>query len=242
MKRSLAILVVLAVASVALADTCVCYDFVCAKDTGQRAGSGANYGADCNHKFAKWKQENIAADWDEATKQEIAAILASPPPAPCTSWQVEFRLTLPCWTANSAGGVAWTEIFYNSVPWDEMTNTDTLAATAVPWDSGTFWGQPALMNSQPIVGFWCTPAPSDPLYQTGVVLDPPLVQDLLTNSQCQGIRTWSNVADYNHQTYLRGQWGMPGVAPILRVCAVPEPATMLLIAVGGFGMLLRRKR
>jgi hypothetical protein len=244
MKRSLAILAVLAVGSVAVADPCVCYEFKAELDAGIRAGDPNNYGVDgvtCNHRFAKWKQENLASEWSEEQKADIAALLASPPPAPCTHWQVEYRLTLPCWTANNVGAVAWTELFYNSNPWDENTCNDFEASAGVPWDSGSFWGQPAMMNSVPIVGFYCTPAPSDPLHMTGVVLDPPLVQDLLLNPQARGIRTWGNLADYNHNAYLNGQWG-DICTPILRVCAVPEPATMLLIAAGGFGLLLRRKR
>lgn len=81
-------------------------------------------------------------------------------------------------------------------------------------------------------------------YDIGVVLDPAMVADLLTNPLNRGIILWELVdlghPDENWQVYMRDQGNQPD--PYIRVTLIPEPASMLLIAVGGVGALLRRRR
>jgi hypothetical protein len=81
-------------------------------------------------------------------------------------------------------------------------------------------------------------------YDIGVVLDPAFVADLLTNPINRGIILWEyddlGHPDENWGVYLSEQGNQPD--PYIRVTLVPEPASMLLIAVGGVGALLRRRR
>jgi hypothetical protein len=81
-------------------------------------------------------------------------------------------------------------------------------------------------------------------YDIGVQLDPAMVNDLLTNPINRGIILFEyddlGHPDENWQVYMRDQGNQPD--PYIRVTLVPEPASMLLIAVGGVGALLRRRR
>lgn len=109
-------------------------------------------------------------------------------------------------------------------------------------------------NSVPFVGFRPSTGPGDlDTNQAVVDLGPGGTLDILINDPlCRGLRAGIDgtmnmdpvpaQAGYNEQIYARGQWGTPGAAAALLVYAVPEPATLLLIAVGGIGLVLRKRR
>jgi hypothetical protein len=267
MQRVIAILAVIglvgAAASAALAPQLV-VRYKADRDNCNISGSPLeNWGQAPDGRMAKWKQENVYADWSEADLMDLEAMLASPPPAPYTAWEVRYATTNPNW--GIPGGIdpnfhAFVEVFYSGNDWVEGDGPkygpgtfgacDSFAekSAQVPWtDPGTgapvsFWGCPAMQNSIPVSYFDGNTVPGGPEYMTNVALDIPLVLDLILNPHARGIRTWTNARDQNHNAYMRGQWGIPGVAPALELYAVPEPATMLLIGLGGLGLLLRKKR
>ena len=76
----------------------------------------------------------------------------------------------------------------------------------------------------------------------GVVLDPAVYLDIIQNPLNRGIILWDLLdaphPDENWQANMR-ESGLPAY---LRVTMVPEPASLLLIGLGGLGVLLRKKR
>lgn len=78
-----------------------------------------------------------------------------------------------------------------------------------------------------------------------VDLDPAFVADLLGNGMNRGIVLWENAdlphPDDNWQAHMK-EWGGGARAAYIRVEMIPEPATMVLLGLGGLGMLIRRKR
>jgi hypothetical protein len=266
MQRVIAILAVIAIAGPAFAlDPLLVARYKAARDNCNitYAPGTDNWGLAPDGRIAKWKSENIYADWSEQDLYELEAQLAVPPPAPYTALEVRYALTCPGW--GIPGGIdpnfhAFVEIFASGNDWVEGDGHKTTVGTfgacdlwadkgpSLPWtDPGTgaavtFWGCPAVMNSIPMSYFDGNTAPGGPVYLTNVALDLPLVLQLIQDPMVRGIRTWTNVKDQNHNGYMRGQWGIPGVCPALEIWAIPEPATMLLVGLGGIGLVLRKRR
>ena len=58
-------------------------------------------------------------------------------------------------------------------------------------------------------------------------------------SECRGLRMWDEEY-FNDQNMARERWGASADPQL--VLYIPEPATMILLGLGGLGMLIRRKR
>jgi hypothetical protein len=263
MKRVLAIVaVVCLVASVSSAAELLVQKWICDRDNfNDTSNTLRNYGEKCNARIAKDKQETtLYVDWSQDQYEEINAMMATPPPAPYTAWEVRVGVSGVGWEGANPAAVIWFGAFQSLNDWnanESCDNTvgddlgacnswaDSVPTPEVPWlnlagNAVSFWGLPELTNSVPIVGFLPSPAPgTEHLMQAK--LDPAVLYKLKHDETCRGLRFWSE-AYLNHQVYARGQWGCPGpAATALKLYAVPEPATMLLIAVGGV-LLLRKKR
>ncbi|HET6430095.1 MAG TPA: PEP-CTERM sorting domain-containing protein [Phycisphaerae bacterium] len=126
------------------------------------------------------------------------------------------------------------------------------AAVGVPWVTATgaqvtFWNLPsAYLNSTTYVGWRSRIYDAGVLVQDGdneITLDMPLVMHLINEPNCRGLRMFGHWdgpgAEENAAIATRTQWS---TGAMLRLVEVPEPATMVLLTLGGLGVLLRKKR
>ena len=144
-----------------------------------------------------------------------------------------------------------------SIDWvcanDDVTACDFRVWPPAPCGPNSL-GLNQVTNSVPFIGYTPSTGPGDiDTNQCVVDLFPGGTLDVLVNDpECRGLRAGVDGTinmdpvppqnGYNEGIYARGQWGTPGAACALLVYAIPEPATMLLIAVGGVGVLLRKRR
>jgi hypothetical protein len=266
MRKALAIVAVVALsASVASAGPMMVSSWVCDRDNSNDSSSPLlNYGRKCNARWAKDKQETTHyADWSEEQLMEIEVALAGPPPDPYDAWEVRYAFTGVTWEGPNPANVVWFGAFQSGVDWvnDEACDnagpfagvgachlySNDAGGAAVPWTLpggggpvANFWALPELTNSVPFVGYVPSTGPGD-AYLMRVPVDPPVLNLLINDPDTRGLRCWSDQWN-NHQVYYRGQWGCPGVAARLELWAVPEPATLLLIGLGGVGLVLRKRR
>ena len=124
-------------------------------------------------------------------------------------------------------------------------------AACVPWtdQNGVARNNIADSNLWPIrnANDFISPADRDGWtanpYDICVELDPVFWQDLIYEENNRGIILWDleNLPspDENWMVYFKDQAGQPNPHLVIHI---PEPASMLLITVGGVGALLRRRR
>ena len=267
MRKLLAILVVFCLASAVMAD-----DFYPTKDTPINKAGGEQYssGDTCTQaRVAKYRQHYFLMDFDWAAIKAYADTLAAPVfelsmkavagddrldgiPARIviSSNDVAYvesdgnsQFTNFSWT-NPTVNQAVTSQYAQTIAMDDPANPGTLivdpVASTGPWPWGDFDG----MRSR--AGFFDTGGITFGLGGVRVYepLDQWFMDQIFTgldidNRPIVGIYTFDKTnAGSNGEAYLSdaGQ----ADSPFIRV--TPEPATLMLVAVGGVAMLLRKRR
>jgi hypothetical protein len=258
MKKAFAIVAVICLASAVSYGDLVAAFTVARDNANDTLAPTQCWGSASNKRHAKDKQETTwYGDWTEQDLQEVKALITGPTPTPGYWWEVTLCFVGVTWDNPNPNLTAIVETLDTTNDWNEGVNglltgaCDSFAdgVTATPWADvvagpvNSFWNlNPALVNSQMLLGHVPAVDPSTVCcdYGNHVQLDMPLVMHLIDDPNCRGLRTWSE-GWFNEQVYHLGQWGTSAAAKLC-VYEVPEPATMLLIAVGGAGLLLRRKR
>jgi hypothetical protein len=248
--------------SAALADEIMVSSYVCARDNQNSTASVLrNWGRKCNVRFAKSDGDGtLYCDWSENDLQELWAAMQGVPPAPNTDWEVRFAVTGTTWAPDHDDPTDFGAFFSdndwvndescdNTGPFDDVGACDSFANSVpvpeTPWANAgvpvSFWGLAENTNSTPFPNFRGSADPGVP-YLMKAPVDMAVLQDLILDPNCRGLRCHSDVGGHNHNVYARGQWGCPGVAPRLELWAVPEPATMMLIGAGAVALVLRKRR
>jgi hypothetical protein len=223
------------------------------------------------HNKAK-QEGTYYADWAEQDLMELELLMSVPPPAPYTGYEVRYVVAptggtgvTRCYLETLNSETDWEENTANRVAGDGACNdfADQLVIpglTQLPWIRTTdgapvpFWDLVGIVNSDDyldgglgpwiftIVPDWNNQADVDSMPQ--ITLDLPVLQDLMYNPENRGLRAYNNWdagADHNAPLAALGQWGGTGGARLV-LYAVPEPASLTLIGLGGLGLLLRRRR
>lgn len=263
MRKALTIAAVIGlIAPLAMAQDLLVATYAVERDNFNIKNTSLNDGHGCNGRWAKADGDATHyADWSEADLQDLKALIASAPPAGYTGYEVRYAFT------GAFGGfqLLWQVqfgAFASTNDWNPDESGDNRApalntgasdlmaddqlAVQLPWvDPGTgapvtFWGLPELTNSVPFIGWRPSTGPGDVDHLQAVV-DQAVLDALIDDPLVRGLRCHSTEY-FNEQVYARGQWGTSTAAAKLLVYAVPEPASLLLVAFGGVGLLLRKKR
>ena len=242
MQRLLAILVVTCVCSAGFAAEIMVSSYVCERDNVNTTASVLkNYGQKSNGRFAKSDGDGtMYCDWSVNQLEALWAEMQGVPPAPNTDWEVRFAVTGTTWDADHDDPTDfgaffsendWTgpEDCSNAGPSNDVGACDSFADSVpvpeTPWlNAGvpvSFWGLAENTNSTPFPNFRGSAGPAVP-YLMRAPVDMAVLQDLIFDTNCRGLRCHSDVGGHNNQVYLRGQWGCPGPA-----------AAQLVLTLGG---------
>ena len=260
MRKSLAILAVVALcSSAAWADMAAVGEFHSVKDAGilrHSAESWSQAGGASAVRCAKGRQHYLAVDFNWT---DVEAFIAANPLEAGWSMKVELRLVATddqllnttCKLVLIENEVIWAEgdgpHNYANFNWTQdpaitshyaQTNLDGTGSGPWPWGNfdgkrnvagqSNFYDMTFAAGGQPS---WCE---LDPLFFGKL-------RPLAPADNFQGLYTWDNLDNAtNGMVYTRDQ--NSSVDPMLRITFIPEPASLLLIGLGGVGVLLRKKR